>query len=285
MKLSIPKPAIVLIIISFYFLLGWLYPQTSILAEGELFDEDLTFQANLFNKILFGGAIGFLLIYVSFLLWKKNNKYGDNLAFTGDGKMFGTEWWHKYDTLQRTIISIVFLGLVFLIGTFAKIGTLTGLRVLPQQFTPVKSLIFSTLMIPISENMMASFVIASTILIIAMIGLRFNLDSKDYKWYALIIVGLVLGGMAILWHKTAYSGSDYAFGVVFIFWLIGGMLSYYLEDAIPFLIAHMFNNFFLDFTRLFTSDTALITVAIVIFGIPILVWLAFYGFKFKGSGG
>ncbi len=281
MKLDMPKVAKAMIILGVLLFLGWLIPTTQVLAEGELFDADLTFQSNLFNKILFGGAIGILLIYGAFFIWKKNNKYGDNLGFAGDGSSTkGGKWWHKFDPLQRAIISIVFLGLIFLTSTFLKVGTFTGLRFLPQQFTPVKSIIFSTLMIPISENVMAGFVIAFTTLIITIIAIRYNLSVSDYKLYLLIIVPIVLGGLAILWHSTAYAGSDFALWVVFFFWALGGLASIYLEDMIPFLIAHMFNNFFIDFTRLFTSDTALLTVSLFIFGIPALVWIIFYGFKF-----
>ena len=284
MKIKFPKFVTAIIIIAILLAIGWLIPTTQVLAEGELFDQALTFQSNLFNKILFGGTIGLLLIYGAFFLWKGNNKYGDNIGFQGDGSSSAiAKLWHEYDALQRTIISIMGLGLVFLTSTFLDFGTFTGLRFLPQQFTPVKSIIFSTLMIPVSENMMASFVIGLTVLILSVIAIKYDLKVSDYRLYTLIAVPVVLGGLAILWHSTAYAGSDYALTVVFFFWAVGGFLSIYLEDAIPFLIAHMFNNFFIDFTRLFTSDTALFTVAFFIFGVPALVWIIFYQFKFKGS--
>ena len=283
MKLDLPKPALFLLIMAMFLFFGWYVPQTLVLSEGELFNEETTFQSNLFNNILFGGLALSSLLFFLFMGWKRNNKYGDINGVIGEGNYAGSRWWHKYDLLQRIIISILVGGLIFFTSTLLRLGTFTGLRVLPQQFTPVKSLIFSTLMIPFSENPMAIGLIMVTILLMTFLAIKYDISVNDFKIYILIIVPIVLGSFAILWHRTAYAGSDYALGVVFAFWFIGGLISIYLEDAIPFLIAHMFNNFFIDFTRLFTSDTALITVALFIFGIPALVWVLVYGFKFKGS--
>jgi len=283
MKLDMPKPVIWMLILAVLILFGFLIPQTFVLAEGELFNEQLTFQSNLFNLILFGSSIGLMLVFGAFYLWKKNDKHTDNLGFAGDGKLYGTQWWHKFDPLQRLIISFLLMGFVFSVSTFLRLGTFTQLRFLPQQFTPAKSLIFSTLMIPISENVMAQFVIALTVLLLTIVAIRYDVKHEEYKWYILISVPLILGSLAMLWHRTAYAGSDNAYPIIFVFWAIGGLMSIYLEDAIPFIIAHMYNNFFIDFTRLFTSDSALFTVLALIFGIPILIWFLVYGFKFTPS--
>lgn len=281
MNLNLPKWANTLILLAVLLFIGLLIPKTLVLSEGELFNEELDFQSNLLQGLFFIGSIGFVLIYVVFLGWKRNDKYGDNLGFQGDGSLTEIgKWWHKFDIIQRTIISTISIGLIFFTATLLRLGTFTGFTFLPQQFTPTKSILFSTLLTPISENIFLVFLIAFTTLIMTIVAVKYDLSVGSYKTYLFSAVFLISGLFAVLWHSTAYSGSDLALPIVFGFWAIGGLISIYLDDMIPFLAMHMFNNFFIDFTRLFTSDTALYSVSFFIFGIPALIWIGLYGFKF-----
>jgi len=273
MSIKIPEIVGFLILMAILFGLGHLLPITIVLAKAGLLEPDIAEQLNIYSDImLFGFAM--MILYVANYLWKKNDKYGDNIGiFNKDETMF-----KDFTYVQLTLASLIFFSGLFLLANFFKVlgKGFFGLKVLPQQFEPVDSLIVSTFQIPIAENFMAGFTIGLISLIVLYFAIRYSLSKVEYRTYqyTAVVIGLAIFGY--IWHLTAYPGSDVAGFVVAIFWGMGAFLSLVTGFFGVFLIMHMANNFFIDFARLFSSD--------VVFGAAILIIVSFgalYWFLYK----
>ena len=86
-----------------------------------------------------------------------------------------------------------------------------------------------------------------------------------------------------MWHLTAYPGSDIANYIVFIFWGIGAVMTVATGSFVPFWVMHISNNFFIDFSRLYSSDIVLITAISVIIGFIALYVLLYRNNLFGGG--
>lgn len=275
-KLKISEPVGFLLFLSVLFGLGYLLPWTFVLGKQELFNEGFTSQLDIYSKI-FIFIVGLAIIYFANYLWKQNNKYGDNIGvFNREETPF-----KDFKPLQLALLSFIVFPILFLIANLTnRLGSgFFGLKVLPtQQFSPSDVLIVSTLQIPISENIMASFAVGLIVLILMVVALRTNMKKEDFIIYRYIVVSLGLGILGYIWHLTAYPNSATAGLVVGLFWAIGGLISIWTGSFVPFLAMHMSNNFFIDFARLYTSSSALAGVFAVISGL-IVLYVYFYGYK------
>ena len=274
-KLKIPEEVGFLTLMAILFMVGFFLPWTIILGKAGLLHEDIANQLDIYSKI-FIFIIGVIILYVSNLIWKQNNKYGDNIGiFNKEETIF-----RDFTYPQMTLLSFIIFPIFFLIANVTqnlKDG-LFGLRVLPQQFSPIDSLLVSTAQIPIAENLMAAFFIGFIVLILMVIAITTNMKKEYFKTYRLVFVTLGLGILGYIWHLTAYPGSDIAKLTVGIFWALGGFISIKTGFIVPFLAMHMSNNFFIDFSRLYSSDVVLGT-AILIIASLIGIYVYVYGYK------
>lgn len=274
--MKIPQEAKAPILIAIVFFITYVISITLVLGNQEIANPNISFQLNLFSLLIFTGVLILSSVIITFLIIKKNNKYGDTIGFASLGISPAFPFWKRVSQLQLALGSLVFFGIMFLIATLFKVGTLTGLRVLPQQFSPVDSLIFSTFLVSGSENIFFAGLLGFVILILTLVAMKYNLSVSEYKqyYYGLsILVGIIF---AIIWHLTAYRGSDYALGIVAVFWGLGAFITLATGSFIPFWIIHALNNFFIDFARLFVSDTAVYTVGIIIIIIPAVLYYLIY---------
>ena len=85
-----------------------------------------------------------------------------------------------------------------------------------------------------------------------------------------IAIPLLIGIIAVLWHKSAYAGSDIQLWVVFIFWTIKALIILGTGFCLFGVIIHMSNNFFIDFGRLYASDFVLYVAFGIIIGLVVL---------------
>lgn len=259
--------------------LGYLLPWTFVLSNAELFSEGFTDQLDIYSKIIMF-IVGILILYTANYLWKQNNKYGDNIGvFNRDETAF-----REFKPFQVEFLSFVVMPILFLIANLSgRLGDgFFGLKVLPvtQQFSASDILLVSTLQIPISENIMASFAVGLLVLSLMIVALLTNMKKEDFTTYRYIIVTLGLGLLGYLWHLTAYPNSATAGLTVGVFWAIGGLISIWTGSMIPFLAMHMSNNFFIDFSTLYTSSSAM---AWVIFSIVALAGLYVYIYGYKNN--
>lgn len=273
MAIKIPKEAKALFFFSLLFAIGYLIPYTLGLAKAGFLEPDIAEQFNIYSDIILF-AFGTILIYLGFLFWKGNNKYGDNFGFYNkDETYFGK----RFTYWQITLISIITFGGLFLLANsldFLKKGAF-GLKTLPtQQFSPVDSLLVSSLQIPIAENFMAVFSMAIIVLALTIIAVKYKWKKENFQIYKVMAVTIGLGVLGYLWHQTVYGTSDLASSVVALFWALGGFISIITGSFIPFLAMHITNNFFIDFGRLYSSDLLIGTVITVLVGVGILLYLS-----------
>ncbi len=275
-KLKIPEEVGFLLLLSTLFGLGYLLPWTFVLAKQALVEEGFVAQLDIYSKIMMF-IVGLLIIYVANLLWKQNNKYGDNIGvFNREETAF-----RDFKPMQVELLSFIVFPVLFLLANLSnRLGSgFFSSRVLPtQQFSPSDVLIVSTLQIPISENIMAAFAVGLIVLALMVVAIMTNMKKENFNTYRLVSVTLGLATLGYLWHLTAYPSSAVAGLVVAIFWGLGGYISIMTGSFIPFLAMHMSNNFFIDFARLYTSDLALSMVMLVILSL-IGVYVYFYGYK------
>jgi hypothetical protein len=216
-------------------------------------------------------------LFITELVIKKGDEqYGNSLAFNSPeeyphvSKYFN---WMK-NPFKVLLLSLILFSVMGLYVAFTK-QSFIGVGRLSQAFTVGDNLIFSTLLVAISENLGSAFWLA-----LAVFGLRFY--ARKHNWVkgnfgvsmyvTSIVIFLVYG---ILNHYSRYGGSDVAITSVAIFWTIGGILTMLFGSFLPFLIMHMANNFFLDISTAFSSDIVIIWTLFAIMGlIGLFVWVS-----------
>ncbi len=250
-----------------------------IFGKIEIFNAEVSFQYQIYNLLFLGGIIMILIISMIYLLSKKNNKLTDTTGLYTSGK---SDIGNNMSPLQLYLFSLIIFAIIFLLFQSFGGGSGTGLRVLPQQFTQVDSLVFATILIPIAENI---FVLAGVLflsLILQIFFLKYGIASKEFKIYAYIIY--VLGGAGIAWilHQTVYQGSDVAGFVVMGFWAIGGLITFMTDSPYPFLAMHQMNNLLIALALVYSNDAKfVITITMII--IAIVLYVIFYRNNLLGT--
>lgn len=266
-----------LILTAVIILLGIIIPLTLGLGTGEIAEQEVANQIDFYQKF-YWALIVIWAVFLTFILLKNNNRYGDNMGFFG-GEKPAIPFFRRFSAVQLTLISLIFFGILFLIANSFELGGFTGLRVLPQQFTPTQSLLFSTLLIPAPENLLLGAIISLFALGLTLFAMKIKMPPKEYATY--LFIGLfVLGAtFGIIWHRTAYPTSDISSVVIGLFWGLGAVICVGVGSFIPFWVMHSLNNFFIDFSRLYTSDLLLYFMGFVILGLVIL-----YGYIYRKNG-
>lgn len=263
-------------------LLGLIIPLTLGLGSQSIYDEGVGDIIDFYQKFYWSLAVIWAVI-IAFIIIGKNNKYGDSIGFYGIRQKPAFKFFRNFSAIQLTLLSLITFSSLFLMANLLKLGGFTGLRVLPQQFSKTQSLLFSTLLIPVSENLLLGAVIALYVLGLTVLAIKFNWTVSDYLIYLFVGLFLVAGTTGVIWHNTAYPSSDVAKYVIFFFWGLGAVISVAVGLFFIFLVMHMTNNFFIDFARLYSSD-ALITLMIgFIVAMAGLYWWLYRGNLFGGG--
>jgi len=282
-KINIPKPIGFLIMISLtFFALGYLLPYSLVLGKAGLLEPSVKESLSIYSNI-FLFLIGFIIIYFANLLWKRNNKYGDNIGiFNKESTIF-----KNFTYPQMALGGLITFASVFLVINLLKVfkNGFFGLRVLPQQFSPVDSLLVSTFQIPFAEESMAFFTLGVLILVLTILAIKYNWSKQNFNVYkySLAFVGMSIFGA--IWHSSVYGGQDVAIITTAFFWGIKallGLLTGFILIAVEF---HATNNFFIDFQRLYSSDFLLGFMIFLIVGLSVLYYSIYKGrlFPFKGE--
>lgn len=259
----------------FVFMIMFLFTITLSLAKAGFEDPEIAFR---YNFYLISGIIGFVIItlgYIALIIFKKDDKYGESLAYYSIGESPSLKFFKRFTAPQLIFLSLIFFSSFFLIANVSKVfvKSLTGLTVLPQQFSKVDSLLFSTALIPASENLLAGAVIVISMIALIFIAIRTKMNITEFKWIARLGVPLIVGIFAVLWHYGVYPDSETALLVVFLFWYLGSFLAIITGFFAVFWIIHTDNNFFIDLGRFLSSESilfwigAVIVLLIVIYGL------------------
>lgn len=261
-----------------------LVPLTISLSKGG-FDEPEVAQQFYFYEIT---GIGFLfgiliLLILEIFITKGDTKYGNGNGFYLLGEKPSFSFFKRFTRPQITMLFFIGFSIIFLVSIslvqqgIIQSSTFTGVQVLPQQFTSVDSLLFSSALIPTSENLGAAFVICLTLFIIRRIARKNNWSFKKFLIVSLISVPIITGIFGLAWHLWRYSGSEVALRTVWFFWTLGGFLTIATGLYFIFWAMHGDNNFFYDIARFFSKEQVFI---FVIIGIFLLIGL--YALIYKG---
>ena len=256
----------------------YVLPITLSLGKQVFTEPEVQGTIQLFQGLFIMGLILTILMFLVGYLWKQNDFLGDNFGIFNGQSKFSPKFLRNMNAFQKTFLAVLFFSLIFLsVNALGFKQSLVGINQLPtQQFTNLDSLVFSSLLTPAAENLLFTGVLALSFLLLQMLFIKLKGSEKDYSGWAFLIAVLVSSGLGVIWHLNAYSGSDVALGVVAVFWGIMGLLSLVTGLFTIPLVFHIMNNFFVDFSRLYVSDNALILVA----GIWVLL-AGVYGLIYK----
>lgn len=226
-----------------------------------------------------GFLIGILIFwFIELLILKGDSEYGNGIGFASQGEFPSPKFFKKFSNFHLFFLSLIIFSILgFLIFISGEQGTFTGLHVLPQQFSPTSSLLFSGALVPISENLGAGFLIAFLFYLTRKMARMGNWKRANYVILVYAVFPLLTGVVGVMNHiLRGYTETQ--LWVVFIFWTIGGFITILTGNIIPFIVMHFDNNFFYDVKRLFVSDVITtyffisITILIVLY-ILYLFWI------------
>lgn len=226
--------------------------------------------------------VGIICIAIVELLINKDDaKYGDTVCFVSVGEKPAIPIFKKMSLLQLFLISsIIFTSLGLFTFVFLKEQSFTGLFVLPQQFNAVTSTMYSTLLIPIAENLGAAFVLALLFFFMRFYARKTNMSNLNFTFFIYTLFPIIVGVYGLANHLLRYGDQQTKLFVVFLFWTIGGFLTIASGSFIPFWLLHLSNNLFIDLRRFMSIGATNIFIGIVI-AVMIFIYIMIYGFSFK----
>ena len=260
-----------------------LAPQTLSLLKGGFEDVAILdqFKYYIITGVGFLVGITFIFLTLIYLNYKSPGKYGYNLGYSTPGEIPGISFFKRFSQFQLFLLSLIVFSTMGLFTFVTRQQVFTGVGVLPQQFTAVDSMVFSSFLIPVSENLGACFVVALGILILIFICNKYNLSRENFIGFSYFIP-LVVGLFGVAWHSSVYKGSDVSSIIVFIFWMVGGLLSLVSGSFIPFWMMHFSNNLFFDLGRFFSNESLMIYVGTLLV-ILAVIYVLLYKNKLFGS--
>jgi len=232
-----------------------------------------------------GSLIG---IIVLFLFESRNtyrdSDYGSGLAFSSPGEKPSTSWFKRLSQFQIFLASMILFLTIGLFTYISKQSTFTGIATLAQQFTEIDSLLFSSFLIPVAENLDLMFLIALGIFILRYYARKYDWQPANFMGacYGLILIGGIFG---VANHLLRYGGSDVQIATVFVFWSVGAAITIITGSFLPFLCMHFANNFFFDLGRFVSNDILTLYTGIGIFVLCIIYFLLYHNKLFGTNGG
>jgi hypothetical protein len=266
-----------LIITAVIIFVGIIIPLTLGLGTESLAEEGVGDIIEFYQKFYWSLTV-IWAVMIAFIFIKKNNQYGDGIGFAEIGQKPAMSFFKRFTGLQLTILSIIFFTIIFTVANYMKFGAFTSLRTLPtMQFTKAQSLLFSTLVIPAPENLLLGAIIALTLLVGTILAIKYKPSYSEYIVYLYIAIFIIGGIFGWVWHNSAYPDSDISKLIIFFFWGIGAIISIATGLWLVFWIMHTENNFFIDFSRLYSSDILLTFVVVFVIGMCFIYWWLYRG--------
>lgn len=262
---------LVIILISIALLL----PQVLGLSRGGFEDPEVLEQFQFYTNIAVGFLVGLVFAYILELLIRKGDKkYGDSVLFNAPGESPALPIFKRFSSLQLSWLFLIIFSVLAFVSQNLGMQTFTGVGTLGQQFTPVDSLIFSTALVTVSENIGAGFFMALILVGLRVYARSTNMPKTSFVNISRFLVPLLVGIYGLALHLMRYAGFDTNLGVVFLFWTIGGFITVLTGSFLPFWMMHIANNFFFDLSKNFSSDvvssTAFIGITILVLGYILL---------------
>jgi hypothetical protein len=247
---------------------------------GSGFDSEKILQLQSFY-LTTGGVFLILLILcfiLEYIIKKGDERYGENNLFASVGESPSIPLFKKVSQFKILFLSIIFFSILGLIVFVTKQATFTGIKPLAQQFTPTSELIYTTLLIPVAENLGLAVILFLTILSVRMLARKGNWSKTNFNivtWVSCIFFGIAYW---LINHLLRYRGADFDLMTIAGFGLMMTLLTLATGSFIPAWIMHIANNLFYDMQRLFSRDNVIIFVVMVIIA---LIFLYVFTFRKK----
>src|SRR3990167_11057750 len=165
---------------------------------------------------LIGGVFAFILFllqgYAIFI--KDDDEYGTSIGFSSQEEeepyLSIFKGFSNFQLLWFSIIIFLFLGLLNQ-TIFPEQKAYTGTKFLQsQQFTATDSLIYSTLLIPVAENLGSAVIIATIMIFFAYFFNKWNISKINYLITIFLVIPLSVGIYGLGNHLLRYAGSEIA---------------------------------------------------------------------------
>lgn len=213
----------------------------------------------------------------------RDNDYGSGIYFSYPGEKPSISFFKKFTQFQLFLASFIIFNIIGLFTYVTRQTTFTGVAALAQQFTEIDSVLFSSFLVPVAENLDLAFVLA-----LGVFTLRYS--ARKYDWtpgnfigsqYTLIFLGGLFG---VANHLLRYSGSDVAVLTVLSFWTIGSLITILTGSFLPFLCMHFANNVFFDLGRFLSNEVLTIYTGLTLVGF-IILYVILYNDRLLGKPG
>ena len=204
--------------------------------------------------ISFGIAAAVILIILAVLQAIKQNKtYGSSIFMANQGDFPSFKFWKRYTTVQLFLLSMIFFSILGLVSFSIKQQSFTGVGLLKQQFTVIDSIIFSSALVPIAENLDSIALLALALFILQLIADKANLSKDEFRGFAMSLC-ITIGIYGIANHLLRYPDQDVFLIIVGIFWTVGAFITIAIGNFVVFLNMHFVNNVLYDLVRYFAVD-------------------------------
>lgn len=218
-------------------------------------------QTEIFQQYTFylnGGLflLGVILLFVASLILE-DEKYGSSLWFNSPGETPAIQTGFLKNPWRLFLFSLMIFSVLGIVSTlsntsFTGVGKLTA-----QQFTVTDNILFSSLLVPISENLYLAFLIAFELFIIRAIAKKYDWSKNNFIITSIILITISSGIFGVINHIMKYSGQEIALMTVAFFWTLGGLITALSGSFIIFWVMHISNNLFYMLRTSFSSEFAL----------------------------
>jgi hypothetical protein len=230
----------------------------------------------LFQFLFYAGpGIGFLLgilvlFVVELVIVQGDADYGNSISFMSAGEEPGLPggYFKGFKGTMKLIMLSIIVCSCF--GMYAAVNhqTFTGIGTLKAQFTLGDNLVYTSALIPASENLGAAFTWAFALVIWRAICRKNKINKGVFIVISVLLAILAFGAYGFINHQLRYGFNEVAIMSVLVFWCLGGLITVVSGSFIPFWLLHIANNLFYELGNNFASDK------IMIYGIAFVILMS-----------
>jgi hypothetical protein len=248
----------------------------------------------LLNQFQFYINVGIVYLVVTILIFgllmflghikEKWKEYQFAVPFASQGEFPSISFFKRFSNFQIFLFSLIVFAILGLTNFLTSQISFIGVgKLIAQQFTATDNIVYSSALIPASENLGAILVIALCILGLILLAIKYKWNSGTIRAFAFTLIPIIVGIYGLTNHILRYGISDFNLVYVFLFWTIGGLITVITGSFIPFWVMHINNNLFIDLKTYFTSDAVTTWAAIAII-VLIILFVILYARKKKNKG-
>lgn len=172
-----------------------------------------------------------------------------------------------------------FIIAILIFGTLGLVTALLGFQFVAvpelgaQQITPTTSVLLSAEPAATSETFTILFVFCLFLGELAWLVSKFKLGKWTYFTIGALIISPMVGVLWAGFHNIVYGNNEAALFATFLFGTIGTLITLLSGTFIYFYVWHFMNNFFIELSKVTSSNEDVVFITIVILGSILFLWL------------